>query len=66
MFTSLHGVISQKILIFINTAVRTSNPEMKGLFLLICFISNYIKYTPVGFVQSVELETKLQNTSTIE
>jgi hypothetical protein len=26
-FNGLHGVISQKIVLFITTAVRTSNPE---------------------------------------
>jgi len=58
MFTSLHGVISQNTLTFINTAVRTPKPELKWVFLLLCFNSGDIKYTPVSFAQSVELENE--------
>jgi hypothetical protein len=32
-FNGLHGVISQKIVIFINIAVRTSNPTNKEFVL---------------------------------
>jgi hypothetical protein len=66
MFTSLHGVISQKALTFIKTAVRTSKPELKCVFLLLYFNSKDIKYTPVSSTQSAELEPKPYNTSTIE
>jgi hypothetical protein len=66
MFTSLHGVIPQKTLTFISTAVRIANPELKCLFLLLCFNSKDIKYTSVSLAQSVELEAKPQNRSTIE
>jgi hypothetical protein len=33
IFIGLHGVISQKIALFISTALRTSNPTLKSQFL---------------------------------
>jgi len=47
---------------------RCENPKTltEVRIFTVCFNSEDIKYTPVSFAQSVELETKPQNTSTIE
>jgi hypothetical protein len=63
-FNGLHGVISQKMALFITTAVETSNPtfsnDLLGLHIVLSYIATslliiyvmflYLDVTPTGLV----------------